>query len=114
LECCRQLWDIKTGEPTAECQTFAEAAIAATPHPKSLIKKGILCHLSPRANFFGELDTRTGTDDYPANGISTQLANAVDYILAAVLPEALPGLVGILILSRYKYRDRLFLIGCRH
>ncbi|AFZ44072.1 hypothetical protein PCC7418_1904 [Halothece sp. PCC 7418] len=82
LECCRQLWDIKTGEPTADCQTFAEAAIAATPHPKSLIKKGILCHLSPRADFFGELDTRTGTDDYPANGISTQLANPVDYILA--------------------------------
>ncbi|MDR9402923.1 MAG: type I-U CRISPR-associated protein Csx17 [Halothece sp. Uz-M2-17] len=82
LECCRQLWDIKTGEPTADCQTFAEVAIAATPHPKSLIKKGILCHLSPRADFFGELDTRTGTDDYPANGISTQLANPVDYILA--------------------------------
>ena len=82
LECCRQLWDIKTGEPTADCQTFAEAAIAAAPHPKSLIKKGILCHLSPRADFFGELDTRTGTDDYPANGISTQLANPVDYILA--------------------------------
>jgi CRISPR-associated protein Csx17 len=82
LECCRQLWDIQTGEPTAECKTFAEAAIAATPHPKSLVKKGILCHLSPRADFFGELDTRTGTDDYPANGISTQLANPVDYILA--------------------------------
>jgi len=82
LECCRQLWDIKTGEPTSDCQTFAEAAIDATPHPKSLIKKGILCHLSPRADFFGELDTRTGTDDYPDNGISTQLANPVDYILA--------------------------------
>mgnify|MGYP006428099767 CR=1 FL=1 len=82
LECCRQLWDIKTGEPTADCQTFAEATIAAIPHQKSLIKKGILCHLSPRADFFGELDTRTGTDDYPANGISTQLANPVDYVLA--------------------------------
>ena len=82
LECCRQLWDITTGEPTADCQTFADAAIAATPHSKSLIKKGILCHLSPRADYFGELDTRTGTDDYPANGISTQLANPVDYILA--------------------------------
>jgi len=82
LECCRQLWDIQTGEATADCQIFAEAAIAGTPHPKSLIKKGILCHLSPRADFFGELDTRTGTDDYPANGISTQLANPVDYILA--------------------------------
>ena len=82
LECCRQLWNIKTGEPTADCQIFAEAAIAAIPHPKSLVKKGILCHLSPRADFFGELDTRTGTDDYPANGISTQLANPVDYILA--------------------------------
>lgn len=82
LECCRQLWDLQTGEPTADCRTFAEAAIAGIPHRKSLIKKGILCHLYPRADFFGELDTRTGTDDYPANNISTQLANPVDYILA--------------------------------
>jgi len=82
LECCRQLWDVQTGEPTANCQTFAEAAIAGIPHRKSLIKKGILCHLYPRADFFGELDTRTGTDDYPANNISTQLANPADYILA--------------------------------
>jgi hypothetical protein len=78
LECCQKLWDIKTGESTDGCQTFAEAAITGTPHPKSLINEGILCHLSPRADFFGELDTRTGKEDYPPNNTSTQLANPAD------------------------------------
>ncbi len=82
LDCCRQLWELDTGNPTPECQTFAEAAIAGIAHQKSLVKKGILCHLSPRNDYFGELDTSSGSEDYPDNGVSTQLANPVDYVLA--------------------------------
>lgn len=81
LNCCQMLWDLTSGEPSPNAKTFLEASIANQPLENSLVKKGILCHLSPIADFFGELSNKGGKD-YPANQTSTQLANPVDLILA--------------------------------
>ena len=96
LSCCAQLWPLEEGEPSADCRTFAEAAIAGRLHQGTLLKKGILCHLSPIADYYGELDTRTGELDYPDNGGSNQLANPVDYILAIEGLLQFSGTVGAL------------------
>ena len=82
LSCCERLWNLQTGDVTPTAKTFAEAAIANTPLENSLVQSGILCHLSPIADFFGELQNSSGGEDYPGNGKSSQLANPVDFILA--------------------------------
>lgn len=82
LSCCEMLWDLHTGDIAPSAKTFVEAAIANTPRENSLVKSGILCHLSPIADFFGELQNTSEVEDYPGNGSSSQLANPVDFILA--------------------------------
>lgn len=82
LSCCKTLWDLETGDATQNARTFVEAAIANTPLKNSLVKSGILCHLSPIADFLGELQNTSDVEDYPDNGSSSQLANPVDFILA--------------------------------
>lgn len=82
LSCCGMLWDLQTGDTTPDAGKFVEAAIANKPLKNSLIKSGILCHLSPIADFFGELQNTSEVEDYPDNGSSSQLANPVDFILA--------------------------------
>lgn len=82
LRCCIMLWDLQTGAITPNAKTFAEAAIANLPLENSLVESGILCHLSPIADFFGELHNTSEVKDYPDNGSTTQLANPVDFILA--------------------------------
>lgn len=82
LNCCKTVWDLQTGDITLNARTFVEAAITNIPLQNSLIKSGILCHLSPIADFFGELQNTSEIENYPDNGSSTQLANPVDFILA--------------------------------
>ena len=82
LSCCETFWDLQTGDITPNAKTFVEAAIANTPLKNSLVKSGILCHLSPIADFFGELQNTSEVEDYPGNGSSSQLANPADFILA--------------------------------
>ena len=82
LSCCEMVWDIETGDATAIARTFVEAAIANAPLKNSLVKSGILCHLSPIADFLGELHNTSNVEDYPPNRTSSQLANPVDLILA--------------------------------
>lgn len=83
LSCCETLWDLQTGGIKPHAHTFAESAIANTPLENSLLKSAILCHLSPIADFFDELENTSTTKDYPGNGDgSSQLANPVDFILA--------------------------------
>ncbi|MEP0798258.1 type I-U CRISPR-associated protein Csx17 [Trichocoleus sp. DQ-A3] len=82
LSCCETVWDLQTGDITQTARTFVEAAIANVPLKDSLVKSGILCHLSPIADFLGELHNTSEVEDYPGNGTSSQLANPVDFILA--------------------------------
>lgn len=83
LSCCQMLWDLQTGESLPNARTFVEAAIANIPLENSLAKKAVLCHLSPIADFFGELQNTSEVEDYPPNkSDSSQLSNPVDLILA--------------------------------
>lgn len=82
LSCCERLWNLQTGEVMSTAKAFVEAAIANKPLENSLVQEGILCHLSPIADFFGELQNSSQVEDYPGNGKSSQLANPVDFILA--------------------------------
>jgi CRISPR-associated protein Csx17 len=83
LSCCGMIWNLQTGDPQPSSRKFAEASIANTPLQDSLVKKAVLCHMSPIADFLGELKNTSDVEDYPANqGPSTQLSNPVDFILA--------------------------------
>lgn len=83
LQMCMKLWDLDTGEPAENTESYIRASILGETIGETLLQEGILGHTYPAADFFDDLAPSKGSQaDYLDNGgRSSQLANPIDLIL---------------------------------